>query len=145
MLYTFVGDALSVDDSISGLCKEIVGLSRVLEVVSQAWKQNPLLVAAQANADGNLWISVQVSLDDCKNTLDKLEKKIDEAQKSSFLWRGFLRKPTMSIKLNMRMMDITTFKQQCDAKCAANDQYASPMHIGKHLKGLLIIAIAACY
>ena len=45
MIYTFVGDALSVDDSISGLCNEIVGLSRVLEAISQAWKQNLLLVA----------------------------------------------------------------------------------------------------
>lgn len=80
--------------------------------VSQAWKQNPLLVAAQANTDGNLWTSVRASLDDCKNTLEKLKKKIDEVQKSSFLGRGFLRKPTMSIKLNMKMRDITTFKQQ---------------------------------
>ena len=115
----FVDDVRSVDDSICSLCKEIVGLSRVLEVVSQAWKQNPLLVAAQANADGNLWISVQVSLDDCKNTLEKLEKKIDKVQKSSFLWRGFLRKPTMSIKLNMRMRDITTFKQHIHSYSSA--------------------------
>ena len=115
MIYTFVGDALSVDDSISGLCKEMVGLSRVLE----AWKQNPLLVAAQANTDGNLWIGVRASLDDCKNTLEKLEKKIDEVQKSSFLWRGFLRKPTMSIKLNMRIKDITTFKQHIHSYSSA--------------------------
>jgi hypothetical protein len=42
MIYTLVGDALSVDNSIPGLCKEIVGLSRDLEAISQAWKQNPL-------------------------------------------------------------------------------------------------------
>jgi hypothetical protein len=112
ILYTFVDDARSVDDSISSLCKEIMGLSRVLEAVSQAWKQNPLLVAAQVNTGGSLWISVRASLDDCKSTLEKLEKKIDEVQKSSFLGRGFLRKPTMSIKLNMKMRDITMFKQQ---------------------------------
>lgn len=128
MLYTFVGDALSVDDSTSGFCKKIVGLSRVLEVISQAWKQNPLLVAAQANADGNLWISVQASLDNCKNTLEKLEKNIYEAQKSSFLWRGFLRKSTMSIKLNMRMGDITTFKQKIDAHWKTSHRVVDHRH-----------------
>lgn len=35
--------------------------------------------------------------------------------------------------------------QQCDAKRAADDQYASPMHVGKRLRELLIITIAACY
>ncbi|OCL14343.1 hypothetical protein AOQ84DRAFT_435739 [Glonium stellatum] len=113
ILYTFVDDARSIDDSISGLCEEILGLSRVLKALSQAWNQNPLLVAAQANTDGgSLWTSVQASLDDCENTLGKLEKKLDEVQKSSFLGRGFLRKPTMSIKLNVRMRDISAFKQQ---------------------------------
>lgn len=52
------------------------------------------------------------SLDDCNNTLEKLDKKLDDVQKSSRIGRGFLRKPTKLIKLNMNMKEILAYKQR---------------------------------
>ncbi|KAF2815672.1 uncharacterized protein BDZ99DRAFT_405916, partial [Mytilinidion resinicola] len=112
ILYTFIDDARGVDDSVAGLCEEINGLQRALNAIGQSWKQNPLLVTTQTNGDRDLWITVRGSLDDCQITLGKLDKRLVEVQKTSFLGRGFLRKPTMSIKLNMMMKDITAFRQQ---------------------------------
>lgn len=110
-IYTFVDDARNVDSNVNDLLQELLGLSRVLEAISQSWTQNPI-IATQAHSDGNLWSSVRASLDDCKSTLAKLDKKLDDIQKSSFLGRGFFRKPTKLIKLNMNMKDILVFKQQ---------------------------------
>ena len=71
-----------------------------------------MIVIAQANRDRDLWGSVKKSLDDCERTLGKLSIKLDELQAGSFFGRGFLRKPTKAIKMNMNMKEIGTFRQQ---------------------------------
>jgi hypothetical protein len=101
-----------VDSNVNDLLHEILGLSRVSEAISQSWTQNPMIAAAETHSDGNLWGSVRASLDDCQSTLGKLNKKLDELQNGSVFARGFLRKPTKLIKLNMNMGDILLFKQQ---------------------------------
>jgi hypothetical protein len=101
-----------VDSNVNDLLQEILGLSRVSEAVSQSWRQNPMIAAAQINSDGNLWGSVRASLDDCQRTLGKLNQKLDELQNRGVFARGFLRKPTKLFMLNMKMKDILLFKQQ---------------------------------
>lgn len=71
-----------------------------------------MIAAAETNNNGNLWASVKASINDCKITLAKLDSKLDEVQTGGFLGRGFLRKPTKLVKLNMKMKDIVLFKQQ---------------------------------
>jgi hypothetical protein len=73
-------------------------------------EQCQVLIAS--NSDRDLWSSVKESLRDCQRTLKRLNGKLEELQASSFLTRGFLRRPAKLIKLNMGMKDITTFKQQ---------------------------------
>jgi hypothetical protein len=101
-----------VDSSVSDLLQEILGLSRVSEAISQTWTQHPKIVAAEGGSNSNLWASVKATIDDCKSTLGKLDTELDEVQKGGFLGRGFLRKPTKLVKLNIKMKDILLFKQQ---------------------------------
>jgi hypothetical protein len=112
VIFTFVDDTRMVDSSVSNLLHEILGLSQVSEAISQTWTQHPKIVAAEAGNNGNLWASVKATIDDCKSTLGKLDTKLDEVQNGGFFGRGFLRKPTKLVKLNMKMKDILLFKQQ---------------------------------
>jgi hypothetical protein len=71
-----------------------------------------MIVAAEASRNGNVWASVEASIDDCKKTLQKLDAKVDEVQTLGFVGRGLFRKRSKLIKLNMKMKDILLFKQQ---------------------------------
>jgi hypothetical protein len=83
-----------------------------LETISKSWKQSPLVVIAKADPDGNLWTTVKASIDDCKKTLEELDRVVNDVQKESFFGRGFMRRPTKSMRLNRKMKDILTFRQQ---------------------------------
>jgi hypothetical protein len=111
-LYTFIDDTRNVDSNITGLCDEILGLSRVLDAISKSWSQSPLIALAQADPDGNLWISVKTSIDECKRTLEKLDRELNNVQKDSLFGKGFMRRPTKQLKLNMKMKDIHLYRQQ---------------------------------
>ena len=111
LIYTFIDDARQIDSTMNDLLQEILGLSRVSKAVSGAWKDNPMIATAQVQSEGDLWGSVKSSLDDCEDTLRKLEKKLNEIQKSFKKW-GILKKPAKLIKLNMEMKDILLYKQQ---------------------------------
>jgi len=65
-LYTWVEDTRQVDSSVTGVCDEILALSRVLDAISKSWKRNPQIASAQIDPDGTLWSSVRGSLDDCR-------------------------------------------------------------------------------
>jgi hypothetical protein len=97
---------------VDDLLREIQGLSRGAEAIGAAWTQNPRIFKAQTGTDGNLWGSVEASLEDCQLTLAKLNSKLDELKKTSVFGRGFLRKPTKLVILNMRIKDIAAFKDQ---------------------------------
>ena len=111
-IYTFIDDSRNVDSTVNDLLREIQGLSRAAEAIGTAWTQNPKIVTAQTGTDGNLWRSVEASLEDCQLTLARLNSKLDELKKGSVFGRGFLRKPTKLMMLNMRIKDITAFKDQ---------------------------------
>jgi hypothetical protein len=111
-IYTFIDDSRNVDSTVNDLLREIQGLSRAAEAIGTAWTQNPTIVTAQTGTDGNLWRSVEASLEDCQLTLARLNSKLDELKKGSVFGRGFLRKPTKLMMLNMRFKDIIAFKDQ---------------------------------
>jgi hypothetical protein len=64
------------------------------------------------STNGNLWRSVEASLEDCQLALARLNSKLDELKKGSVFGRGFLRKPTNLMMLNMKVKDVTAFKDQ---------------------------------
>lgn len=128
-IYTFVDDSRNVDTNISDLLQEIVGLSNVLEAIGQSWSQNPTIISAQAQSDGNLWLCVQTSLDDCKGTLEKLDKRLDDIQKNSRFGRGFLRRPTKAIKMNMHMKEIVAYKQRVHWHNSAMQSALQMIHV----------------
>ena len=112
ILYNWIRDTSEVDSNVSGLCEEIVSLSRTLDAISTSWRQNRLVAAAQVDPDGNLWASVGASLNDCKTTLEALDDKLNSVRKTGFLGKGFLRKPTKQVKFNLKMNDIVTYRQR---------------------------------
>ena len=106
-LYTFVEDYKMVDRNITDLLVEIKSLSGVADAIRQSWQQN-IIDVAQVQSGGNVWASVEETLEDCKNTLKKLEEALKDVERSGFLPRGLLR----TIRLNLKMKDILLFKQQ---------------------------------
>ena len=112
VLYTFIEDARTVDTHLSGLYDEVVSLSNVLDAISRSWTNNARVASARTLSEPQLWNSVNTSLEDCKNTLLKLERILSNVQNKSFLERGMLKQPVKTVKLNLRMKDITYFRQQ---------------------------------
>jgi hypothetical protein len=139
VIFTFVDDTRTVDSSVSDLLQEILGLSRVSEAISQTWTQHPMIAAAEASSNGNLWASVKISIDDCKNTLEKLDAKLDEVQTAGFLGRGLLRKPSKLVKLNMRMKDILLFRQQVHSYNSAMQSALQMINMWVYLCSVIII------
>ncbi|KAH8591765.1 hypothetical protein B0O99DRAFT_518852 [Bisporella sp. PMI_857] len=82
-LYTWVEDTRQVDSSVTGVCDEILALSRVLDAISKSWKRNPQIASAQIDPDGTLWSSVRGSLDDCRATLEKLGATLEDSYNSA--------------------------------------------------------------
>jgi hypothetical protein len=112
VLYTWIDDARNVDATVSGFCEEILALSRTLEALSAAWKQNPSIEAAQAAGDGHLWRSVKMTLDDCKATLGKLDKKLDEVRGSNSLGMRIFGRVNRQIRLSLRAADVAVYRQR---------------------------------
>lgn len=112
LLYSWIDDTRSVDTTVSGLCEEILALSRILEAVSSMWKQNLKIAAVHVARDKNLWSSVKISLDDCKATLDKLDKKVGEVRGSNSLGMKIFGRTNRQIRLSLRMKDIAMYRQR---------------------------------
>lgn len=75
VIFTFADGRRTVDSSVSDPLQEMHDLSRVSEAISQTWTQCPMIAAAEASSNDNLWVSVKASLDDYKNALRKLDTK----------------------------------------------------------------------
>lgn len=112
-IYTWIDDAADVDENVTSLCEEVTALSRVLESVSNAAAQAPRGVVAEIDPDDSLWASVRDTMGDIKSTLDKINHLLAEVQKSGGLFsRGFLKKPTKLIRLNLRLKDINQYRDR---------------------------------
>lgn len=112
ILYAWIDDMRNVDAAIRGFCEETLALSRILEAVSSAWKQNPSIAAAQAAGDGRLWQSVKMTLDDCKATLARLDKKLDDIRGSKSLGMRIFGRASRQIRLSLRAADIAVYRQR---------------------------------
>ncbi|KAK2813712.1 hypothetical protein FQN50_000110 [Emmonsiellopsis sp. PD_5] len=118
LLYTFVDDTRHVDSNVTGLCDEVLGLSRVLDAISKTWANIPLIAFVRSDPNGELWVNVKASVEDCQETITNLDKELASIRKGSRFGRGFMRKPTKQIKLNMKMHDIQLFRQQIQSHTA---------------------------
>ncbi|RKL40380.1 hypothetical protein BFJ70_g5610 [Fusarium oxysporum] len=111
-LYTWIDDTVDVDENVSNLFEEVSILSRVLDSVSNASGRVPQAVVAEIDPGNALWGSISATLDDIKNTFNKLNQLMAELEKTSLFGRGFLRKPTKQIKFSLRSKDITIYKDR---------------------------------
>jgi hypothetical protein len=112
LLYTWIDGTRNIDKTVSGFCEEVLILSRVLEAVGSAWKSNPSIAAAQAATDGQLWRCVKMTLDDCQGTLETLDEKLNEVKGSNSLGMRIFGKANKQIRLNLRMTDLTVYRQR---------------------------------
>ncbi|KAG5805454.1 hypothetical protein H9Q74_010224 [Fusarium xylarioides] len=111
-LYTWIEDTVEVDENVSNLLEEVSILSRVLDSVSNASGRVPQAVVAEIDPGNALWGSISATLDDIKNTFNKLNQLMTELEKTNRFNRGFLRKPTKQIKFSLRSKDITIYKDR---------------------------------
>ncbi|KAF4953083.1 hypothetical protein FGADI_6233 [Fusarium gaditjirri] len=111
-LYTWIDDTVDVDENVSNLLEEVSILSRVLDSVSNASGRVPQVVVAEIDPGNALWGSISATLDDIKNTFNKLNQLMAELEKTNRFSRGFLRKPTKQIKFSLRSKDITLYKDR---------------------------------
>ncbi|TVY62683.1 Heat shock 70 kDa protein 12B [Fusarium oxysporum f. sp. cubense] len=112
-IYCWIDDTVDIDDNVSSLCDEITTLSRVLDSISNASVQVPVAVIAEIDPDNGLWGSLRTTLDDVKATFKKLNQLLAELEKSSsFVSRGFLRRPNKQITFSLRSKEITTYKDR---------------------------------
>lgn len=119
VLWSLVENIRNVDSNIAGLYEEIKGLSQVLEAINKSWNPKATAALRQADPEGTLWATVKASLDDCRATLEKLEKELDGAQANGVFARSFLRRPLRQIRLNMKMSDIIVYKQRVQSHNSA--------------------------
>ncbi|KAL5609554.1 hypothetical protein FOVSG1_004235 [Fusarium oxysporum f. sp. vasinfectum] len=111
-LYTWIDDTVDVDENVSNLFEEVSILSRVLDSVSNASGRVPQAVVAEIDPGNALWGSISATLDDIKNTFNKLNQLMAELEKTSLFSRGFLRKPTKQIKFSLRCLLIHSNSSQ---------------------------------
>ncbi|KAF5977321.1 hypothetical protein FCOIX_6588 [Fusarium coicis] len=111
-LYTWIEDTVEVDENVSNLFEEVSTLSRVLDSVSNASGRVPQAVVAEIDPGNALWGSISATLDDIKNTFNKLNQLMAELEKTNRFSRGFLRKPTKQIKFSLRSKDINIYKDR---------------------------------
>ncbi|EWG53594.1 hypothetical protein FVEG_11993 [Fusarium verticillioides 7600] len=109
-LYTWIEDTVEVDENVSNLLEEVSILSRVLDSVSNASGRVPQAVVAEIDPGNALWGRISATLDDIKNTFNKLNQLMAELEKTNRFSRGILRKPTKQIKFSLRSKDITIYK-----------------------------------
>ncbi|KAF5626103.1 hypothetical protein F52700_8819 [Fusarium sp. NRRL 52700] len=111
-LYTWIDDTVEVDENVSNLLEEVSILSRVLDSVSNASGRVPQAIVAEIDPGNALWGSISATLDDIKNTFNKLNQLMAELDKTNLFSRGFLRKPTKQIKFSLQSKDITIYKDR---------------------------------
>ena len=110
-LYEFVKSTQNVNEAVTGLVEEVNALKSILETVKQELDEAVNLPKMLTNSDNKqlLWGNIQVSLKDCKATIDKLEKSVVDVgpESSTFAIQAVRR-----IKLNLMDNEITNFRTQ---------------------------------
>ena len=120
-LYRVINATWKVHSTLTTLCIEINSLSGLLESVSSKL-QNCQALALQ-HVDAELWRRIHISLEDCKSTLESLEKAVHGVQGTPEMAAILKTKPTLQIKLSLRSDDIIDFRDRIH-KCNCAMQMA---------------------
>ena len=111
-LYTFVDETKNVDTNINEFCEEIVALSRILDSISKSLKETRLIATSQMDPNGDLWISLRMTLNDCRATLGRLDETLKGVNRPAAFGISILRRPTKQVMLSLKMKDIGIFRQR---------------------------------
>ena len=111
-LYLFVNAVKNVDGSLKSLSGELSGLRRSLDATSVAL-QNPLVRSDKAAAPENtpIWAAVAGALDDCRETLQTFEKRVQPYQQQESK-RSIFKKSVTVWKLNLSKDEINLVRDQ---------------------------------
>jgi hypothetical protein len=111
-LYTFIEETKNIDQAVVDLVEEVNALNSILEAVKLGLESDLVKVAEKrANSEDSrlLWESIQVSLDNCQATINRLEKAIVDIRPES---KSFAKQALRRIKLNLKDDEISTFRTQ---------------------------------
>ena len=125
-LYRFIEGAKNIDRTIKALLTEVVGLNRLLDAIGIALN-NPAIESERARSEDNagLWSSVVGALDDCRQTVQMLDKKVS-GSKGHVTRQNIFKRSVSQLKLNVKDDDIRTLRFQIHAH-TANLQVALQM------------------
>jgi hypothetical protein len=115
-IFTFVSNAKNVDEAITTLGVEINALSEVLRSISDSLRDKTLVNAISNSRTGHEaqhWRNVKRSLNDCKNMLERMVRVMDGV--SPRRTGGFFSRAKTQINFGMRMVEVTSLKQQVTA------------------------------
>lgn len=114
-IYSYIQSIQAVDNEIRVLGVEVDQLSRVLDSMSDSFKDPSLAESAlecQTGHEAQHWRNVRRSLDDCRETMRNLERILDNVKTKE---GGFLRFFKSRIKMDMNVGEIALLKQQVAA------------------------------
>jgi hypothetical protein len=140
LLYIWIEETRNVDTAVSDFHEETVALSRTLDAMSKNLKQSNTAVAATSGTNDELWVSLNATLEDCENTLIKLDRKLEEVNAPPVAGLTLLRRPIKLLRLNLRMKDVAVFRERIQHY---NVAMQLPLQmIGVFVSTLLILAFA---
>jgi len=115
-IYTFIKKVQTVDTAVRVLDIEINSLSQVLGSIATSFSDSlvsSVALEAQTGHEGQYWQTVKRSMDDCKDTLARLEQILEKVGKSES--GNFFRRSSKHVNLSMNLRDIDLLKQQVTA------------------------------
>ena len=115
-IFIYIQNTLVVDTAVDALRIEIDSLAHVLDTLGSSFKDASLAERAlelQTGYEGEHWRHVKRSMDDCKVTLDNLQRILDRVNKVEV--RGIMRRPIKKFKLDINSGDIELLKQHIAA------------------------------
>jgi DNA repair exonuclease SbcCD ATPase subunit len=111
-----VTNVCDIDENIKALHDEILGLSRVSDAIQKTWAANATVIASRAKEDGDLWVAVQESLQDCDDMVQRLESTIRRVSKEVEPSRNLGNKILRAVKLNLKEKEIEQYRKQINSQ-----------------------------
>ena len=116
-IWNLTNQVQTVDDAITTLGVEITSLSQVLENIRVSFNDPHIkekALALQTGHELEHWKSVERSMKDCRETLEKMQTLFEGVSRTRTRFGIALTSKKM-IKLNMKGLDIQLLKQQIAA------------------------------
>lgn len=109
---SFIQNAHATDLTIQSLGVEVDSLSQVLDAINKSFADTTLTTAAlesQKGHEGEHWRNVKQSMQDCRQTLNRLQVILKNLHKNETQFRRRVRK---QVNLDLKGGEITMLKQQ---------------------------------